>query len=92
LKLTFSDNSEIQINNASLSRSNLVPFAEWELEASTQFFYEGDGLMADYYKGYKIPRHLNSLSFKISYRDEAKNDYLTLVTIKDDEVLNELST
>lgn len=91
LKLVFSDNSKIKINNSSLTKSNLVPFGEWELDATTQFFYEGDGLMADDYKRYKIPRHLNGLSFKISYKDEARNEYLTLVTIDNDDLHNELS-
>jgi hypothetical protein len=91
LKLVFDSNSELTISNNSLTRSNLTPFGEWELEANTELIFEGDGLVADSYLRYRIPRHLNNLSFKISYKDEERNDYSMLVTVKDDEIINELN-
>lgn len=89
LKLVFTSDSEIILSSHSLTRSNLVSLGEWEVEANTQLIFEGDGLAADSYLQYRIPRHLNNSSFKIYYKDEERNEYLTLITIKDDEIINE---
>ncbi|HEY4289464.1 MAG TPA: hypothetical protein VGN00_20320 [Puia sp.] len=69
--------------------NNLPAFQHIDLKATFEYTVEGTYLEADEQKKHKIPLQLEGLQFLIKYVDSARNEYSTMVTIKNNELINE---
>ncbi|MDF7811392.1 PIN domain-containing protein [Hymenobacter sp. YC55] len=89
IKIEHNSDVLFSFSNGLPTINNLAPFANLELEARTHFFIEGDNTGADNLIHERIPKHLNGLQIKISYKDESRKEYVTLVEINNGEITNE---
>ncbi|TWR25491.1 hypothetical protein FPZ42_12900 [Mucilaginibacter achroorhodeus] len=60
-----------------------------EISAEFDYFIEGTHLEADDILEGKIPELLEGLSLKITYQDEQRNEHVTQVSIRNQEIFNE---
>jgi hypothetical protein len=68
--------------------NNLPPYRNIDLEAIASFRMESSYKEADKRMEADIPEHLEGLTLRISYRDEDRNDYATIVQIQNGQIMN----
>ena len=68
--------------------NNLPPFKNVDLEAELHQTLEGTYIEADDIMKKKIPDKLHGLSFRITYQDENRDSYETIVEIKNNGIIN----
>ncbi len=68
--------------------NNLPPFQSVDLEADYFHYLEDIYTEADKIMSAKIPKQLEGLALRITYQDEARNSYSTIVQIKNNELIN----
>jgi len=91
VKIIPDNHTKLKLLNSTSTTNNLAPLASLTLDAYTQLLIQGDGMDAEPYLKANIPSHLNGSLLKISYKDEDRNEHITMVSINDNEVVNELS-
>jgi hypothetical protein len=69
--------------------NNLQPMGKLELSAEYEDFIESSHEKPDEILKNRVPDALNNLRLKISYLDESRNEHITIVTIKGQELINE---
>lgn len=68
--------------------NNLPPLKNVDLEADYFHFVEGVHTIADDIMKQKIPTQLDGLKLRITYQDDERNSYSTIVEIKDNNIIN----
>lgn len=91
VKVIVNDNVELQIANYLSTANNLAPLASLNLEANSKVIIKGDYMDADALMQGHLPKHLNGPIMKIIYKDEARNEHITLVSIDNNEIVNQIS-
>jgi len=72
--------------------NNLPPLSHLELETSFNYFFEGTGIEADRILKPRIPNIFADMQIRIAYYDTAGDQYFTLVTFQNNEIVNNRTT
>lgn len=88
--ITLEEVGDIKFNSITkLNKiNNLPPYKNIDLEASTSFFIESTYKEADKRMEAEIPEHLEGLTLRLTYQDEDRNNYSTLVQIQNGQITN----
>lgn len=68
--------------------NNLGPLDNISLKATYEDYIEGSSQEADKIYKPRFPDKFKNLRLKISYKDEARNNYFTITELKEDQIIN----
>lgn len=86
--VTIEEVGDIRFDNITKLKkiNNLPPYQNIDLEAQTTYRMESIYVEADKRMQAEVPEHLEGLALRISYQDEERNNYVTIVRIQNGQI------